>query len=82
MPVTIESVTAFLGWCTVINSAWILLTTVAMHLGRNWIVSFHARLFSIPESTVSASHFTFLANYKLLILMFNIVPYIALKLIY
>ena len=81
MPVTIELLTAFFGWCVVVNSVVLLITTVSLYLGQNWIPKLHAGLFSLPEATVKASHFKFLANYKLITLTFSIVPYIALKII-
>lgn len=82
MSFTVETVTAFFGWCAVINSAALTLMTLAMYLGKRWIPGIHAKLFTLPEVSVKAEHFAFLANYKLLILAFNIVPYIALKLLH
>jgi len=79
MSVTIEQLTAFIGWCAVINSAMLLFLTLANYLLGNWAVANHARFFSMSESETRSAHFSFLANYKLIILSFNIVPYLALK---
>jgi len=82
MPITIELLTEFFGWCFVVNSVILSFTTLAFYLGRRWIPKLHAGLFSLQEETVKASHFSFLANYKLITLAFSLVPYIALKIIH
>jgi len=81
VPVTIELLTAFFGWCFVVNSVILGVTGISLFLGRGWIPRFHAGLFSLSEETIRASYFKFLANYKLITLAFSLVPYIALKLI-
>ena len=81
MPVSIEAITALFGWCVVINSSVLCLFTIALVVGRDWIPKFHGKLFSLPANELKAEYFRFLANYKLIVLTFNIVPYIALKFI-
>jgi len=82
MPITIELLTAFFGWCFVVNSVILTVFTIFLYLGRGWIPKLHAGLFSLHEDAIKASHFNFLANYKLIILTFSLVPYIALKIIH
>ncbi len=81
MAITVELLTEFFGWCFIINSVILTVTTVSLYLGREWIPRLHAGLFLLPEETVRAKHFNFLANYKLMTLVFSLVPYVALKLI-
>lgn len=72
----------FLGWCTVINYS-ILMLSVAM-LASNvgtWAKQLHCRMFDIDKAKLDEKYFDYLANYKLLIFMFNLVPYFALKIL-
>ncbi len=78
---TIEQLTGFLGWCTVINTGVLLLATLALILMRDFTVRVHAGLFNLEKRVLEEQYFQYLAQYKLLIVMFNLVPYIALRLI-
>ncbi len=79
---SISIVIEFLGWCTALNCAILSLSTIMMvtRMG-NWAKGIHSRLLNIPIENLNPLYFTFLANYKLAILMFNLVPYIALKIV-
>jgi len=55
--------------------------TLSMIIARNWMSDFHAKLFGLHGDSVRSDYFRFLANYKLIILAFNIVPYIALRIV-
>lgn len=73
--------TAFLGWCSVINIAILLFTTVVLAFCGGFVKSLHSKLFNINLSELEVVYFKYLANYKILILIFNLVPYLALRLI-
>ena len=46
---------------------------------RNQITRLHSRMFGVNENEIPALYFQYLGYYKLLILIFNLVPYIAMK---
>ena len=46
---------------------------------REPIAKLHGRLFDLPPSELSLTYFNFLANYKILIFVFNLMPYLALR---
>lgn len=73
--------TAFLGWCSVINIAILLFSTIVLAIWGDFAKSLHAKLFGINPSDMDLVYFKYLAYYKLLILVFNLVPYFALRLI-
>ena len=79
---SIESLTAFLGWSLIINTLLLLLTTAAIAVLRERVVRIHAQMFAVNEEDLPKIYFSYLANYKLLILFFNLIPYITLKIIY
>jgi len=75
-----EQLQAFLGWCTVINMGLLLCWFIALATFRDQIHKLHSRWFSINLEDFSQLHYTAMAGFKLSILMLNISPYIALRL--
>ena len=78
----INTLTTFLGWCSVINIALLTLSTLALMGLRKAIATIHARMFGVESSALPIVYMQYLAHYKILILVFNLVPYIALKLVF
>jgi len=77
---SIEVLTTFFGWCSVINIGVLVLTTVVLMLMKDAISSIHAKLFGVNQENLPLIYFGYLGNYKVAILVFNLVPYLALKL--
>ncbi|WP_169568304.1 DUF6868 family protein [Sneathiella limimaris] len=77
---TIDQITEFLGWCSVLNIALLTLAALSIMVLRNPIMSLHHALFGIEKEALPDLYLKYLAAYKILILMTNLVPYIALKL--
>ena len=76
---TIESLTEFIGWCAFINIGMLTVTSVLILLLRNPISNIHGKMFGLGTTDVLNAYFQYLAQYKIAIIVFNIVPYIALK---
>ena len=76
-----ETLRTFLGYCTLINFALLIFSSVSLLLLQEKISAMHARFFHIDQEAVRTLYFRFLANYKTLIIVFNLVPWIALHLI-
>lgn len=74
----IESVRELLGWCTVINLGLFLFALLKLLAIRDWASKVHAKMFQIDDVSVRQAYFQYLAYYKIAILVFNLVPYIAL----
>ncbi|MEM9658445.1 MAG: DUF6868 family protein [Planctomycetota bacterium] len=75
---TIELARNILGWCTLINAAFLLLWFGFFWLAHDWMYRFHGRLFRISVESFDAIHYAGLAGYKAAILVFNLAPYLAL----
>jgi hypothetical protein len=69
----------FLGWCTLINFGVLILMTVSLLLFRKKISGLHARMFGFSESQAPIEFYRFIAYYKMAVLIFNLVPYLALR---
>lgn len=77
---TLATLTLFLGWCTALNIAVLLIATVALLAFRGPVMSIHARLTGVADAELPKLYFNYLGNYKLLIIVFNLIPWVALKL--
>jgi hypothetical protein len=76
---SLNTITAFLGWCTVINFAILIIATIGLVTMRGFVSRIHASLFFMEQADLDRAYFQYLANYKIMIFIFNLVPYIALK---
>lgn len=76
----INTLTEFLGYCSIINVAMLLFTAFMLVGLRKWIVPIHSKLLKLDETELNKAYLNFLSRYKALVIVFNIVPYIALKL--
>ncbi len=78
---TIETIRDILAWCSVINVAllfwWIMFFTFA----HNWLYKLHSKWFRLSIETFDSIHYAGMAFFKLCLLVFNIVPYLAIRII-
>jgi hypothetical protein len=77
---TVESAQSFLLWCLVINYCILLLWFLVFWLGHDWMFRLHGRWFRMSNERFDAIHYAGMAVYKVGILLFNLVPYVALRL--
>lgn len=77
--IAIDTLATFLGWCSVINIGVLVLSTIILIIMREPVASIHSRLFGINQAELPAAYFQYLGNYKIAIFIFNLAPYIALK---
>lgn len=71
----------FLGWCTIINMAILLWWFVVFALAPDWIHRLHGRWFQIPRERFDTIHYVGMTVYKSAVFLFNLVPYIALRIV-
>jgi len=74
----IETLRAFLLWCTIINTAVLAISFLVSVAAGDFIYRSHTRFFSMPRETFDVVIYGYLGVYKMLILVFNLVPYLAL----
>ena len=78
---SLEQLTAFFGWCTFLNIGLLVFSTIILIVLKDPISSIHSKLFGIEKEKLQSLYIHFLAYYKIAIIMFNLTPYITLKLI-
>ncbi len=79
--VELANLTAFFGWCTVINGLMLILATTALVFAGDSVARIHSRMFGMDAGELPKLYFDYLGRLKTLILVFNLVPYFALKII-
>lgn len=81
MMLDLATVTRFLGWCAAINIAVLICAAFIVMVFNSQIKVIHSRLMATNTTGLNMLYFNFLANYTVLILMFNLVPYFALRIL-
>lgn len=77
---TSETLQQVLGWCTLINFAILMVWFLMFLLAHGFMYRKHAAMFRMSVETFDALHYGLIGGYKLLIIVFNLVPYLALHL--
>ena len=78
---TIETLKIFLGWSTLINVGILIFASVSLMLMRDKMASLHGKMFGLDNQDLFRAYFQYLAQYKIAIFIFNLVPYLALRII-
>lgn len=78
----IEAVRSFLLWCAIINYGILLLWFLVFAAAHDLIYNLHSKWFRLSADRFDALHYGGMAIYKIGILLLNIVPLIALWIIY
>ena len=76
---SMETLTTFLGWCTAINFGMLLVASIMLAFMRGGMSKIHGKMFELSEVDLSRAYFQYLAQYKIAIFVFNLVPYVALR---
>jgi hypothetical protein len=77
----IEKLQGFFFWCMLVNFGIYTITAIAVLVLRDIICKIHRKMFRLDEETVNKSIHKYLATYKLLVTVFNFVPWVALLII-
>jgi hypothetical protein len=77
----IETITATLLWCSLINYGILLLWFACFSLAYEWLYRLHSQWFLLSPEQFSSIHYSGMAFYKIVIAVFNLVPYIALRIV-
>jgi hypothetical protein len=75
---SLEVLRDLLLWCAVINYGVLLWWFLFFILAHDWMHRFHGRWFRLPVESFDAMHYAGMTLYKIGIILFNLVPYVAL----
>ncbi len=68
-------------WMTILNFGLLTFYFLFFVFFRKFIYRLHGRWFKMTEKEISSALYKTFAFYKIIVIVFNLVPYIALKII-
>ena len=77
----IATVRAFLMWCTIINGGLLLLSFLIFALAGDVVYRVHSRWYPMPRETFNVVIYSFIGLFKIVVILFNLVPYLALVIV-
>ena len=77
----IRIITTFFMWCTIINGALLILWTIVLASAPNLVYRTQSLLFPIHRETFDVVIYSFLGLFKIIFLVFNVVPYVVLLIV-
>lgn len=78
---TLSTLREFLLWNMVINVGLLIFSSLMILAMRDWVYRLHGKMFRLPEEKIASAMYKIIAFYKIIIIVFNVVPYIALRII-
>ena len=64
-------------WRTIINGSLLILSFLICALAGDWVYQMHSKWFPISREAFNVAIYSFLGLFKIFVLVFNLVPYIA-----
>jgi len=78
---TVELIRDSLAWCAVINIGVLLLWFLGFTLAHDWIYRMHGKWFKLSEEKFDAIHYASMGFFKICVILFNVAPYLALRIV-
>lgn len=77
----IEMLTTFFMWCSIINVCLLLVSFLLWIVASDWIYTLQSKWFPMPRQTLTVVFYCFIGFYKIIVYIFNIVPWVVLEII-
>ena len=77
----LQTLTTFFMWCTIVNAGLLVLWTVFCVFAADLVYRTQSRWFPIPRETFNVVIYSFLGLFKIVFVVFNLVPYVALLIV-
>jgi len=74
----VYAVRACVMWWTIIDAALLTLSFLICACAGDWVYRMHSRWFPISRQAFDVAIYSFLGLFKILFIVFNVVPYVAL----
>ena len=78
---TVEIVRDTLAWCTVINLGLLIWWFMFLSIAHDWTYHMHCKWFNLSLDRFDTVHYAGMAFFKIGIILFNLVPYLALRIV-
>ena len=77
----LQTLTSFFMWCSILNGGLLFFWSIVHMLAPNLVYRLQRRAFPLPRETFDVVFYSFLGVFKLFVVIFNFVPYLALLII-
>ena len=74
----IQTITTFFMWCTIINAAILIYSSLFLCFAPDFVYRLQSRWFSISRENFDIIAYSYLGLFKVLFFVFNLTPYLAL----
>ncbi len=78
---TVEVIRYALAWCSVINVGLLLWWVLWLWLAHDFVYRIHGKWFKLSVERFDAIHYAAIIFFKICIILFNIAPYLALRIV-
>jgi hypothetical protein len=72
---------AFFKWCTIINGGLLILASLLIRFAGDWFFGMHNKWIPITEDSFHVAIYILLGFFKIIVVVFNLVPYVVLVII-
>lgn len=76
---TLDTLREMFLWCTVLNYGLLLVWFLLFTLAHDRLHRLHGRWFRLLPEQFDVVHYSGMAMYKIAVVIFNLVPYLALR---
>ncbi len=77
----IQTLTMFFMWCTIINGGILVLWAMIFLFASDFVFRIHSKWFPIPRDTYNLVIYALIGMFKIVFIVFNVVPYVALLIV-
>jgi hypothetical protein len=77
----IQALTAFFMWCTIINGTLLVFWTTMCLLAPDLVYRTQSKWFPMPRATYDVAIYAFLGFFKIVFIVFSVVPWVALLIV-
>jgi hypothetical protein len=71
----------FFLWCTIINGALLIFSSLLCAFAGDWIYRMHSIWFHLSREAFNTVIYSFIGLYKIIFIVFNLVPFLALAIV-
>jgi len=68
-----------LGWCSLIYIILFSIWALFFMVGRNWLYKLHNKWFAMPIERFNVIHYVLMGIFKIILIVFFLVPYLVLR---
>jgi hypothetical protein len=77
----IQTLISFFMWCSILNLGLLMLSFIMLACAGDFVYRMHSKWFPMPRDRFNAVIYSFIGFYKIIVIVFNVVPWAALAII-